>query len=236
MFTQTLSFCRRLLGKDPAASVANTSHDDRRLWVRYHADLETQIQLEPSDRLTGQIRDISVGGANLLTDRSFRPGQMLSVELPGDGAAVQLVLACVVRCTGLASGQWSIGCAFARELTTSDLERFGTTMAASPEDQRANVRHPSTLKATYQRVAEQDETEYTADVLNVSASGVGLLLREQLDPGSLISVQLRRPQGEVLRSILACVVHCTERANRDRVVGCNFIRELAEDELQALLL
>ena len=35
-------------------------------------------------------------------------------------------------------------------------------------------------------------------------------------------------------TILACVVHVTVRSEREHILGCNFIRELSEEDLAAL--
>ena len=54
------------------------------------ADLQTQVELErsgPPERISALMRDVSVGGANLVTDRAFEEGQILSLELPGDHVA-----------------------------------------------------------------------------------------------------------------------------------------------------
>ena len=62
-----------------------TEEADRRVWVRYPAELETTYQ-KPGQaergRLSAKVRDISRGGVNLLVQHSFQPGDMLSVELP----------------------------------------------------------------------------------------------------------------------------------------------------------
>lgn len=241
MFQRTFSLCRRLIGKNHTSDLGATAvaHDDRRLWVRYDAALQTQVHVARSgqiERFAAQVTDVSIGGANLVADRAFQAGQILSLELPGADGAMQLVLACVVRCTALGDGHWSLGCAFSRELTSSDLERYGADKPAmAPEDQRSWVRHKCNLKAAYERVGEDDDRTYDAQVLNVSASGVGLILQDCVDPGALINLRLYNSAGALVRTILACVVHSTQRANGDLVVGCNFIRELGEDELTALL-
>lgn len=241
MFQRTFSLCRRLVGRHQTSDTgtAMRSHDERRLWVRYDAALKTQVQVTHSgqmERVAAEVHDVSIGGANLVTDRAFEPGQLLSVELPGADGQVQLVLACVVRCAPLGSGHWSLGCAFSRELASSELERCGAdSTAPSPEDQRSWVRHPCNLKAAYERVGEGDEQTYDAQVLNVSASGVGLIVNEAVEPGSLINLRLYSPAGDLLRTILACVVHSTQRPSGERVIGCNFIRELGDEELAALL-
>jgi hypothetical protein len=241
MLQRTISLCRRLIGQNHDNDNLSTTvaHDDRRLWVRYDTSLETQVQVTRSgqmERLAAQVHDVSIGGANLVTNRAFQIGQMMSVELPGPDGAMQLVLACIVRCTPMGDGHWSLGCAFSRELAAADLRRFGAGKPVPTEDdQRGWVRHKCHLKAAYERIGEEDDRTYEADVLNVSASGVGLTLREPVEPGALINLRLYGRNGALVRTILACVVHSTERANGDVVIGCNFIRELGEDELDTLL-
>jgi c-di-GMP-binding flagellar brake protein YcgR len=241
MFERTFSFCRRLVRKSSVSETAGSAvaHDDRRLWVRYDAALQTQVHVEQSgraERVSAQVKDVSVGGANLETERSFVIGQIVSLELPSSDGQMQLVLACVVRCTPSGDGQWSLGCAFSRELAGADLQRFGAAPGPDATDeQRGWARHNCSLKAAYERIGEEDIQTYNAQVLNVSASGVGLILHDTIDPGALINLRLYDAEGELLRTILACVVHSTQRTNGDLVIGCNFIRELGEDELQTLL-
>jgi hypothetical protein len=182
-----------------------------------------------------QICDVSVGGTRLVVDRPIQPGKMLRLELPGDSEP-KVVLACVVRVVPLVNGRWSLGCAFSRELSGADLARFGARPARSPEeDQRSYVRHECTLTASYHRIGEDNALPGTAKVLNVSSSGIGLLLNEALEAGSLINLHLHNSQGALVRTILACVVHSTVRVSGDLVVGCNFIRELGVSELKELL-
>ncbi|HEX3314975.1 MAG TPA: PilZ domain-containing protein, partial [Gemmataceae bacterium] len=125
MFARTYSFWRRLVRKpEPAAqapgSEADTAtQDERRLWIRYPADLKTCVQPADhpgEDRTTARIRDISRGGANLVLDRSFRPGQMLDLQMPIPDEPERIVhlLACVVRAKDEPNGHCSVGCVFSR--------------------------------------------------------------------------------------------------------------------------
>ena len=98
MFGRTFSFWRRLVGRtaprDDGGGVA--LEEDRRLWVRYQADTETQVQLSQqgqAERVSAHLRDISAGGAQLISDRPFQGGQILSIELPtAQGDDLQVVL------------------------------------------------------------------------------------------------------------------------------------------------
>jgi hypothetical protein len=72
-------------------------------------------------------------------------------------------------------------------------------------------------------------------VLNLSASGVGLLVDRFVDAGTLLNIDLTGRDGHTTRTILACVVHVSQQAPQEWALGCNFIRELTDEDLQALI-
>jgi c-di-GMP-binding flagellar brake protein YcgR len=245
MFGGTFYLWQRLVRRrQPRAPGETTARNNRRLWLRYVSDCETRVRLDghaKAERVSVRLRDVSAGGASLITDRAFEPGQILSLEVPcaADGE-VELMLACVIHASQQKDGQWFVGCAFSRELTSADLEKFGAgKVTPANEDQRSVIRHDCALEATYRRVAADngrtDDQTFTAQVLNISSSGVGLLINDPVEPGELINVTLHDRHGQPVREILACVVHSTRRANGQLTIGCNFIRELADDELEALV-
>ncbi len=240
MFGRTFSFWRRLVGRDvPASDEANA---DRRLWVRYPADLHTNVQLAGGavleNRISAEVRDISLGGVNLVVGQSFNTGQLLSVELPHIGDADRhTVLACVVRVVLEGPGAAVPGCVFSRELTEEGpVEGFGAKRVRhAPSDQRTWMRFATRLTATYQKIGAADTENHSAQVINVSASGVGLLVTAEVEAGALLSVDLTSTDGKFVRTILACVVHVSTQSNGSWALGCNFIRELSEEDLKALI-
>jgi len=48
-------------------------------------------------------------------------------------------------------------------------------------------------------------------------------------------VQLHDVDGKVARTMLACVVHVTTQTSGPWALGCNFIRQLTEEELKSLI-
>jgi PilZ domain len=249
MFARTFSFWRRLVQRPTADSTAGGSgdsatdtvaQDDRRLWIRYPADLTTCVQPADhpgEDRTTARIRDISRGGANLLLDRSFRPGQMLDLQLPLPEEPDRIVhlLACVVRVKDEPGGHCSVGCVFSRELTDEDLFQFGASRVRhAPEDQRTWVRFPCQLKATFQKVGDGEETAHEAHVINISASGIGLEVPDEIEVGSLLNLHVVGKQDRE-RTLISCVVHAAPSESGQWNLGCNFIRELNESDIQELM-
>lgn len=241
MLERTFTFWRNMVGKtaESRQETQNTAvEDDRRLWMRYTTDFEGSVQLpekNQEEKILVRVRDLSLGGANLHVDRPLKSGQMISLELHVD-QEIRTVLACVVRVSPLNNGNWSLGCVFARELSNADLLKFGARkLEAAREDQRTWVRFAGGLKANYRKVGEPVGVTHPAKVLNIAATGIGLAVHPSLQTGSLLNVDLMDKDGRMVRTILACVVHTTQRAVGDYAVGCNFIRELTEDELQSLL-
>ena len=243
MLGRTFSFWKRLLGRQaPAESAVATqpAQDERRVWLRYPADLETTVLPAGGGdpvRLTARLRNISLGGISLRVDRPFEPGDLLSVELPGATEQSRCTaLACVIHASPEAEGGWILGCNFARELSEEDLVAFGARRQRhEPGDQRTWVRFACAIKASYQAIAGADTSPRPAKVVNVSASGVGLVVGEPVENGTLLSVELQAADGTCTRTMLSCVVHVRAHAEGEWALGCNFIRSLSEEDLKALL-
>ncbi|HMC65330.1 MAG TPA: PilZ domain-containing protein [Gemmataceae bacterium] len=240
MFERTFSFWRRLVGR-PSKPMDDSAHDledDRRIWVRYPADLETTYQpaTRTSIRLSARVRDISRGGVQLVVNRDFQTGELLSIELPRANQETHTVLACIVRVDRASGDAWSVGCVFSRELGDDELEGFGARRVRHAEsDQRLWMRFPCNVKATYQKVATPEALPQGARVLDISATGVGLLVPQLVEAGTLLSVDLHPANGGAPRTMLACVVHVNTQANGQHALGCNFIRELSEEDLEVLV-
>jgi len=144
--------------------------------------------------------------------------------------------ALIVRATPERDRQWSLGCVFSRELSSDELHAFETgKVETPPDDQRSWVRFSSRLSAHYRTVGEPADAAHAARVLNISPSGIGLAAHPSVKAGALLNVDLHDKDGHMVRTILACVVHTAQRDGGDYVVGCNFIRELTEEELNTLV-
>jgi c-di-GMP-binding flagellar brake protein YcgR len=242
MFERTVSFWRQLLGGPSRSRRAESSHppeEDRRVWVRYPADVETVCQPTNgagSHPLAARVQNISLGGVNLRVNRPFEPGTLLSVELPGETAqSSYTVLACVVRLTAQPEGEWVLGCTFSRELSDEDLRAFGAKRARPhPPGQRTWQRFPCNVKASYREVQVADPEPASAQVLDISPGGVGLLVDRAVETGALLNVELFDAAGKSKRTMLACVVRVNAQ-NGLWALGCNFISELTNKDLKALL-
>jgi hypothetical protein len=229
----------RRLTKQPANDASpETTAEERRVWVRHPCDLRAQYEAPGDDEpLAARILDISRGGIRVVVGRSHAPGSLISIELPGPGGdATFAALACVVHECETDAKEWVLGCSFSKELEAEHLDAFGVGhVGPLKADQRSRPRFKPTVTASVQLTNSGDPTRWPAKVLNLSVGGVALNVAHAIHNGTLLTADLRGANGHTVPTILACVVHLTLLDDGTRRLGCNFIRELSEDDLKALL-
>ena len=237
MFRRTFSFWRDLVAAPQHKTGPSHADEDRRIWVRYPAQVETVVQHTQhynQERFSATIHDISLGGARFEIAYPLAEGNMVTLDLPTT-QGVESVLACVVRSVPIVAGRWEVGCVFSQELSHEELESMGAKNEQSDDsDQRKWVRFSCDIGAAFYRIDEDESDSRTANVLNVSANGVGLLVDEEIENGTLLNIELQNESGQAAQSILACVVHVLPKDDGRWALGCNFIRELSENDLLAL--
>lgn len=238
MLQRILSLCRRLVGG--SANTAKADNDERRVWVRFPSKAEAVVKPMNNGvdtRLSARVRNVSRGGVSLIANKAFEPGDMISVELPGGNQAESdTVLACIVHVHATADKQWTLGCTFSEELTEDELEAFGAKKERpSKPENRAWKRFGCDVKANYSLVSDATKKSWPAQVVNISAGGIGLTVHQAVEAGALLSLDLTNLGGKESRTILVCVVHVIARMGGEWVLGCNFIHELSEADMQALL-
>src|SRR5439155_5984665 len=151
-------------------------------------------------------------GIKLLVNQPVETGTLLSVELPG-----VLVLACVTHVTASSPEEWTLGCAFATELQEDDLQLIGARPAP---DRRTGARFSYLAPVTYSRVDSDEARARSAEVTDISVNGIGLVVTDPINIGTLLSLALHgRDQPEAF-SLLACVVRVTPQEGGTSILGC----------------
>ncbi len=214
--------------------------EERRASGRLACDIETTCHLAASaekECIGVRVLNVSLGGIKIAVSRSFQPGELLSLALPGgEWEEVSEVLVCVVHCQ-FTKDHWQLGCTFATRLSEDDLARFGgpRTQPASP-DHHTGGGFSSPPQASVKIVNSTEEAaSCPAPVINVSARGLALQVRFPLNVGELLSVELSRGAGQPVVATLASVVRTTGKPGGDCIAHCNFIHELAEEQLRLLV-
>ena len=101
-------------------------------------------------------------------------------------------------------------------------------------NRRAWVRLPSDQDVSCRLMAGTDKTRWTGKVRDISQGGVALVLRQKLQPGTGLLIDLTTNAGEML-SLPARVVCITLARDGCWITGCAFAKTLSKEELGAFL-
>jgi hypothetical protein len=208
---------------------------DYRAWVRFPCDSQATYRPSPAGEVGewhAQITNVSPSGIGLVVSRQFQPGTMLNIALPTHSdECFRTVLACVIHVTPQKNETWALGCSFPTELSAEDLRVFGGDRVKSNiEDCRTWVRFPCHVKMSYYSIdVEVEESRWPANVLNISANGIALVVSKPVEPGALLTVELSRSADRDSRSLLTCVVYVKELLTGEWILGCTFASDLSLD-------
>ncbi len=124
----------RLAAAGQPTESAKRSGRERRAWVRYACNLDTNCNLNVSvhqdqravhDRWQATVRDLSVGGMGLLLSRRFEPGTVLTIELQSsDQSQTHSLQMHVTHVKRAGHGRWFVGAAFADKLGKEALRKL----------------------------------------------------------------------------------------------------------------
>jgi serine/threonine protein kinase len=102
------------------------------------------------------------------------------------------------------------------------------------EDRRVACRYPSALDASC-RPAMGGQQHWSAEIEDISVTGVRLQLDRRVEPGSVLCVDVVLEPSQAVSSWLVRVRWVRQVASRRYSLGCSFNRNLSESELHTLL-
>jgi hypothetical protein len=101
-------------------------------------------------------------------------------------------------------------------------------------DRRGADRHACAAQPFWRVVGEGPFEASLGRIRDVSTTGIGLCVQEPLKPGTVFVLILQTPK-RLSRPLPVRVMHATRQEDGDWLVGCQFVRRLSEQDLQALL-
>ncbi len=101
-------------------------------------------------------------------------------------------------------------------------------------ERRGWVRYPSDLEVSCRLVGTNERHVWAGKVEDISAVGVGLIMNCTFRHGALLSLAPSKGT-ETVQSVLARVRDTTAQPGGCWLIGCSFVRELSEQELEAWL-
>src|SRR5262245_11961981 len=99
------------------------------------------------------------------------------------------------------------------------------------DDRRTSVRYPCDIPC--QPMARSCGSSWRARAVDISATGIALVLDRRFEQGAILSIRLESPDGQTIRNLLLRVVYTKAQDDSSWRVGCAFGTQLREHELQA---
>jgi serine/threonine protein kinase len=111
-----------------------------------------------------------------------------------------------------------------------------TPRAARPvrPERRSSPRVACSVPSDCRPVGDAPRVRWRAQIQDVSATGIGLLLTRRFEPGTVLVVQLRGVTCEAPRRFVARVVHVCKQPRRRWMAGCRLFAGLTAEEIRDL--
>jgi hypothetical protein len=102
-------------------------------------------------------------------------------------------------------------------------------------EQRAAARQSCEIEATSRPLETGDGMAWGGVVTDLSAGGLKLGLCFPFSPGTYLAVELQSPDNAASRTFVCRVVHVHDHADGTWTLGCEFIKPLADSDVELLL-
>jgi hypothetical protein len=107
-------------------------------------------------------------------------------------------------------------------------------MKNQPAERRQAIRYAYPLRVTCKSITPGTIRSWPAQARDISLTGIGLVLHQQVEPGTLIEVHIQSLGGKLTVTRLLLVIYAKSAADSDWHLGGTFYRELAFEEIKAL--
>ncbi|MGE3806843.1 MAG: PilZ domain-containing protein [Gemmataceae bacterium] len=211
----------------------------RRVTARHPSRLKTPCQLRlatEEGKWLAALRNISADGICILSNRCFRPGMTLTLELPVSGQPLQLRMR-VMHAKPQRKDWWLVGGQLYRQLSKAELDslRNRAPAIAPSSERRTQARHTTRVKSA--PVIKATEAGcWPATIRNVSETGISLITTRPFLPGCILTIDLPVSGGHPARARLLRVRHVRQQGDSSWwVLGGDFLGKLSLDEVRKLV-
>ena len=103
------------------------------------------------------------------------------------------------------------------------------------DERRRLERHPCNLHVTCTPCANGSQVHWPGKVLDLSLSGIRLVVGRRFETGTLLRILLRDNAGGPLAWLVGRVIHLSAHADGQWLLGCTIVPQLTEEGLAILL-
>lgn len=102
-------------------------------------------------------------------------------------------------------------------------------------DRRQATRYTCNVSATGHILGPRGGASWVATITNISATGIGLIHRAKVKPGTVFVIKLQSGNQKLSRPLPVRVMHASPIGNEEWLLGCAFVRKINEEDLQSLI-
>jgi hypothetical protein len=102
-------------------------------------------------------------------------------------------------------------------------------------NQRATVRYRCAPATTGKLFLADDHECQLAWIINLSKTGVGLVVSRPVPVGAYVLLNLRSIDRSTVFELAGHVMHSTMQTQTDWLIGCELLQPLSDDDLDAML-
>jgi hypothetical protein len=120
---------------------------------------------------------------------------------------------------------------------TDGLPDAGAGSVETAADRRLFVRHAADAATVCQPVASwtTEQLKWQARIRDVSFTGIGLVLSRRFERGTGLAIEVPGDDPDSSHTVFARIARVIEEPDGAWLVGCAFVSQLSDDELQALV-
>jgi hypothetical protein len=107
--------------------------------------------------------------------------------------------------------------------------------ATATLERRAALRHHSDSEIPCAAVPETEDEPWLAHVQDISTTGIGIIVDRYVEPETFLAVQMHGDDELLSYTVLVQVRNLRTQGDGSWRLGCEFARELTEEEVRTLL-
>jgi hypothetical protein len=102
-------------------------------------------------------------------------------------------------------------------------------------ERRGAVRFACDLKPSWRVLGQQSGESWGAKVNDLSTTGISLRVPCWIRPGTVLVVRLHGARERISRPLPIRVMHATQQAEQEWLIGGMFVRPLSDEEVRQLV-
>jgi hypothetical protein len=194
----------------------------------------TGLDLNSWSAIDAQPQHESADEARLDAQAWWRANQPYTVEGPEGASLGAQVEANGAAYTGLGLAFVLGGLGQSWSVRTD--RRARRPRPCAQHERRRTPRYPCWLNSSCAPLGTPILKRWKSFACDLSTGGANLLIGRPIEQGALLALEMRCANGDASQHILVRVVHVTQQAADEWLIGCAFDRNLNEEAIQQILL